>query len=97
MYTGGLDKAYGLDMLLEGFIAASIPDSELHIYGAGKFAEEIKKAAEKIVKLAEHPVDMEFQTAVKNHRYKEKCLKKYEELVSKVNEQIRALPEKEGK
>ena len=45
MYTGGLDKAYGLDMLLEGFIAASIPDSELHIYGAGKFAEEIKKAA----------------------------------------------------
>ena len=59
--------------------------------------QEIKKAAEKIVKLAEHPVDMEFQTAVKNHRYKEKCLKKYEELVSKVNEQIRALPEKEGK
>lgn len=46
MYTGGLDKAYGLDMLLEGFIEADLPDSELHIYGGGKFAGEIQKAAE---------------------------------------------------
>ena len=45
MYTGGLDKAYGLDMLLEGFIDAKIENSELHIYGAGKYAPEIEQAA----------------------------------------------------
>lgn len=45
MYTGGLDKAYGLDMLLQGFIDAKIDNSELHIYGAGKYIPEIEQAA----------------------------------------------------
>lgn len=45
MYTGGLDKAYGLDMLLDGFLSAKIPESELHIYGSGKFASTIEEAA----------------------------------------------------
>lgn len=45
MYSGGLDKAYGMDMLLEGFLAADIPNSELHIYGAGEYAPEIEKAS----------------------------------------------------
>lgn len=56
---------------------------------------EIQKAAEQIVMLAERPADMEFQTAVKHHRYQGKCLKKYEELIRKVHEQIQPLPEKE--
>ena len=47
MYTGGLDIAYGLDYLIKGFLKADIPDSELHIYGAGSYSEEIERIAEK--------------------------------------------------
>lgn len=45
MYTGGLEKIYGLDMLVEGFLKADLSDSELHIYGAGSFANQIKEYA----------------------------------------------------
>lgn len=47
MYSGGLEKIYGLDMLVEGFIKADVPDSELHIYGAGGFAKTLREYAEK--------------------------------------------------
>ena len=46
-YTGGLEKIYGLDMLVEGFIKAEVPDSELHIYGAGGFSKELSEYAER--------------------------------------------------
>ena len=41
MYTGAIEKIYGLDMLVEGFLKADVPDSELHFYGAGKYVDEI--------------------------------------------------------
>ena len=41
MYTGAIEKIYGLDMLVEGFLKADVPDSELHFYGAGKYVQEI--------------------------------------------------------
>lgn len=45
MYTGGLEEIYGLDMLVEGFMKADVPNSELHIYGAGGFAEKLEEYA----------------------------------------------------
>ena len=33
-------------MLVEGFLAADVKDSELHVYGAGKFAKELRRYAE---------------------------------------------------
>lgn len=42
-YAGGLKKEYGLDMLVEGFIRASIPQCELHICGDGSYTEELLK------------------------------------------------------
>ena len=47
MYTGGVEKIYGLDMLVDGFLYADVPDSELHIYGAGKFAKELSEYSER--------------------------------------------------
>ena len=41
MYAGGVEKIYGLDILVEGFMEANIPNSELHIYGSGSYVDEI--------------------------------------------------------
>lgn len=46
LYSGGLRSQYGLDMLVKGFIRANIPTSELHIYGDGDYANEIRQFAE---------------------------------------------------
>ena len=43
MYAGGINKLYGLDMLVNGFIKAAIPECELHIYGDGPYVEELKE------------------------------------------------------
>lgn len=43
MYTGGVYQSYGLDMLLQAFIEADLPDSQLIIYGGGPYVEEVKK------------------------------------------------------
>ncbi len=43
MYAGGIEKIYGVDILVDGFLKASVPDSELHLYGDGSFVNEIKK------------------------------------------------------
>ena len=45
MYTGAIEKIYGLDMLVKGFLKADVRDSELHFYGAGKYVEEIIEIA----------------------------------------------------
>jgi len=45
MYTGGVNQKYGLDMLLEGFIKAQIPNSQLIIYGGGPYTNTIKEYA----------------------------------------------------
>lgn len=45
LYSGGLRSEYGLDMLVKGFIQANVEDSELHIYGDGKYAKDIVEYA----------------------------------------------------
>ena len=38
LYAGGLHERYGLKMLVDGFIAANVENSELWLYGKGPFA-----------------------------------------------------------
>lgn len=47
MYAGSLKRIYGIVNLVEGFIKADIPDSELRIYGDGDYREELEQLAEK--------------------------------------------------
>lgn len=47
MYAGSLKKIYGIGNLVEGFIRANIPDSELRVYGDGDFREELVSLSEK--------------------------------------------------
>lgn len=51
MYTGGLQKIYGIEMLVKGFLAANIEDSELHIYGDGDFKDELIKICNETTKV----------------------------------------------
>lgn len=44
-YAGGVSKRYGLDMLVEGFQRADLPNTQLHIYGPGDYVEELKDVA----------------------------------------------------
>lgn len=46
LYAGSLSRRYGLGDLVEGFQAADLPETELHIYGAGDFEPELKAIAE---------------------------------------------------
>ena len=41
LYAGALHERYGLKMLVEGFMKTNFPDTELWIYGAGPFADEL--------------------------------------------------------
>ena len=43
MYTGGLQRIYGIPYLIDAFIRADIPNAELHIYGRGDYQTEIEK------------------------------------------------------
>lgn len=47
MYTGTLDRKYGIEILLKAFIKANIDGTELHIYGDGNYKDEVIKMAEK--------------------------------------------------
>lgn len=47
LYAGSLKRIYGIEYLAKGFIAAGIPNSELHVYGSGDFETEMKALAEK--------------------------------------------------
>ena len=47
MYTGILDRKYGIEILAKGFDKANIPNSELHIYGNGDFKNELLKLCKK--------------------------------------------------
>ena len=41
LYSGSIDKKYGVRALVQGFIAAGCSESELHIYGSGDFEDEL--------------------------------------------------------
>lgn len=46
VYAGSIQKLYGIQNLVEGFIRANIPDSELVIYGDGDYRAELKEIAD---------------------------------------------------
>lgn len=46
LYAGTLRRVYGIENLVRGFIAADVPDTELHVYGSGDFEEELKELAQ---------------------------------------------------
>lgn len=43
VYAGGLHKKYGISTLISAFVKSDIPNSVLHIYGDGDYANEIRK------------------------------------------------------
>ena len=46
-YAGSLMKIYGIGNLVEGFVQANIPNTELHIYGSGDFEGELTELCKK--------------------------------------------------
>ncbi len=47
MYAGAIEKQYGFDNLIQAFMRTNIPDIELHLYGKGKFIEQVITYTEK--------------------------------------------------
>lgn len=45
MYAGGVSRQYGLSNLVEGFRAAKLPNTQLHIYGPGDYVQELEAIA----------------------------------------------------
>jgi len=43
LYSGAINRIYGIEMLTRAFIAANIDDAELHIYGSGDFEGQLKE------------------------------------------------------
>lgn len=42
LYAGLLDARYGVKAMIEAFLAANIPDAELHLYGSGSYVAELE-------------------------------------------------------
>lgn len=42
LYAGGIYRKYGIEQMVKGFINADIANCELHIFGDGDFADELK-------------------------------------------------------
>ncbi len=47
LYAGSLKRVYGIENLVEGFVQANIPNTELHVYGNGDYVEDLKKLSAK--------------------------------------------------
>lgn len=47
LYAGALHQKYGIDILVDGFISANLPDVELHLYGNGDYVPQIKRLLQK--------------------------------------------------
>lgn len=47
LYAGSLRKIYGIGSLVDGFIQANVPNTELHIYGAGEFSKDLAELTQK--------------------------------------------------
>ena len=43
LYSGALSRQYGLHLLVEGFVKANLPETELHLYGDGDYVSELKE------------------------------------------------------
>lgn len=46
IYAGSLRKVYGIEALVKGFLRANIENAELHLYGNGSYADELKVLSE---------------------------------------------------
>ncbi len=46
LYAGGIEKAYGVDKLVEGFLEANVPGATLVLCGRGGYSDELEKIAE---------------------------------------------------
>ena len=44
-YAGGVSRQYGLADLVEGFLAADVPDTRLEIYGPGDYVQQLQEIA----------------------------------------------------
>ncbi len=44
-YAGSIRREFGLDILVEGFRKANIPNAQLHIYGPGSYVKELEQIA----------------------------------------------------
>lgn len=47
LYAGGIRRVYGIPQMVEGFLQASVPDVELHIYGSGDYSEDLLELCKK--------------------------------------------------
>lgn len=51
LYMGGLEKEYGIDLLIKGFLEAHLPNTELHLYGSGMYLNEILEYSKKYTEI----------------------------------------------
>ena len=54
VYAGTLAKIYGIKNLCESFVKGNFADAELHIYGDGDYADELKRLAEQAGNIIYH-------------------------------------------
>ena len=47
VYAGSIQKLYGIQNLVEGFLLAELPDAELHIFGDGDYHDELLDVTQK--------------------------------------------------
>ncbi|MEI8198958.1 MAG: glycosyltransferase [Eubacteriales bacterium] len=47
IYAGGLQKIYGIGILVDAFLLANVENAELHLYGNGDFEDELKEICRK--------------------------------------------------
>lgn len=58
MYAGLLDARYGVKAMVDGFVLANVPDSELHIYGNGPYVDELQKVTQEHPSVIYHGIAM---------------------------------------
>lgn len=58
MYAGLLDVRYGVKTMVDGFILADLPDTELHIFGDGPYVDELQKVSQAYPNVVYHGVAM---------------------------------------
>ncbi|MBQ9861184.1 MAG: glycosyltransferase [Clostridia bacterium] len=56
LYAGSLRKIYGIGNLVNGFIQANVPNTELHVYGNGDFATELTELTKQYPQIKYHGV-----------------------------------------
>lgn len=58
MYAGLLDAEYGVKNLVEGFLMAQLPNTELHIFGSGPYLSELDNIIKENINIVYHGVKL---------------------------------------